>query len=54
MGSITAYIPKPRFIVGVAISLALLTFIVTMARSNATVNRIRGYLGLSVNQAQIA
>lgn len=46
MASLTGYVPKPRFIVGVAISLAVLTFALKAGSSNPTVAKVKSYLGL--------
>ena len=48
MKSVTYWIPTPRLIVGVAVSLALITFALKAGSGNATVNKLKGYLGLAV------
>ena len=48
MASINAYIPKPRFIVGVVLSLALVTLALKAGSGNATVAKVKSYLGLTV------
>ncbi|MBN1360959.1 MAG: hypothetical protein JW993_10220 [Sedimentisphaerales bacterium] len=44
---LTTYIPKPRFMVGVAISLAVIVFLLQAGSGNATVQKIKAYLGLT-------
>jgi hypothetical protein len=48
MANLTAYVPKPRFIVGTAISLAVIVLLLRAAGANPTVQKVRSYLGLSV------
>lgn len=47
MKSISYWIPTPRLIVGVLVSLAVITFALKAGSGNATVNKVKGYLGLS-------
>jgi hypothetical protein len=47
MKNVTAYLPSPKFFVGTLIVLAVTTIALRQFAGNATVAKIKGYLGLS-------
>jgi hypothetical protein len=47
MKNLTVYLPNVKFIVGTVIVLALLTFVLRAFAGNATMGKVKTYLGLA-------